>query len=323
MIRRIALALAMVVLFVPVGMAFGSVEPGDLTGFHKSDPIQNMPDFGQVSNNWCWAAAAANSLYWYAKHGYPEILDDPLKPGFDQDLDSPNGVNGAHRLVEEVARIANVPFCTPIYKSNYLNALQKFLQVHKVDLSAKPSNGFEVHDIIVDPYLLEAYAGPNTDPQLPPGLSAPKPVVDFQPLDPLVALMIRDPTFDDYRRELGRCQDVLLWLCPDGGGDDICHVVTAEGWDPDPTSPTGWKISISDPWNGVGGGAGPDNNTDPNRASHDSYQVLSLDPMQIAYGNQRTVGDMIFISPVPEPASAALLAAGACLALLRKRRGRA
>jgi len=39
-----------------------------------------MPDLGQHSVNWCWVAAAANSIYWYSQNGYPQLIDDPANP---------------------------------------------------------------------------------------------------------------------------------------------------------------------------------------------------------------------------------------------------
>ena len=314
MSRKI-LALFLSLVFVLTCVAPAGAEL--LDNYHKSDPIQNLPDFGQVSQNWCWAAAAANSLYWYAKHGYPEILDDPLKPGFDQDLDDPNGANGAHKLVEEVARIAGIGFSRPTYKSTYLNTLQRFIQVHQVDLASRPTDGLVVHDIIPDPvYLQIDTAGPYTDPFLDPDPGAPDPDDPPEPLDPLIAVQVKNPTFDDLRRELGRSQDVLLWLSP-LSGTGMSHLVTAEGWEKKPDG--SFKIFISDPWTPVPAGPGPDNNTDPNRASHDMYDVLGTDPFLIDYGNQKWVKDMIFVSPMPEPATLGLLLIGGLLMLKRKR----
>lgn len=323
MSRSMKIVVAVIVLTC-CGIASGDML---LDSFHKSDPIQNMPDFGQVSQNWCWAAAAANSLYWYAKHGYPGILDDPLTAEFDQDLDDPNGVvldadgrpHNAHRLVIEVARVAGIRFCKPTYKGTYLNTLNRFLQEHNVDVQARPADGLEVHDIIVDPYLLFAsYAGPYSDPSEPPDPAAPEPEDPPEEPDPLIAIEYRNPTLDDLRRELGRCQDVLLWLAPDGDG--MRHVVTAEGWE---KTPTGWKVFVSDSWTPSDPVMpGPDTNTDPDRATHEAYDVISTIPLRIAYRTaQRNVEDMIFISPTPEPATLVLLALGG-LALVRKRQNR-
>src|SRR3990172_6642164 len=71
----------------------------------------SMPDFGQHSQNWCWAAALANSVYWYAKQrGYTQLLDDPAIPGPDQDLGNIDPVTGRPKLLNEIARVAGIPF---------------------------------------------------------------------------------------------------------------------------------------------------------------------------------------------------------------------
>ena len=116
-----------------------------------------------------------------------------------------------------------------------------------------------VHDIVDYNWDWEnEWAGPEGPP--PPPYNPP--------IDELVRVEERHPTFEDYRREIFRSQDVLIWLWPPGGG--FGHIVTGVGWRKDPATGK-WQVCISDPWNP---GVGPDNNNDPTLKNYHYYDVL-------------------------------------------------
>jgi len=175
-----------------------SVYPDEFTKF-------SMPDFGQHSQNWCWAAALANSAYWYAKQrGYTQLLDDPNNPGPDQNLGNVDPTTGRLNLLNHIAAVARIPFSNPIpSKSAYLNAIQAFLDLQGVGLSNSPLTlpPLYIHDIVDFNWDWEhEWAGP----------LGPAPITYNPPLNPLVQIEERHPTFEDYQREIFRSQDVLL-----------------------------------------------------------------------------------------------------------------
>lgn len=157
-----------------------------------------MPDFGQHSNQWCWAAAAANSFYWFAKHGYPKLLDEPEKwggaPEYEEivgndtnDKDWYCDSNGYMRLLKEIAIDAGLKFCERFFKKpwtdyvdDYVGLLEKFIkdQCYEREL--------EVH-------------------------------------------AHKDPKFQDYVNELKRSQDVII-LYQWNDTEDI-HLVTGVAYD--------------------------------------------------------------------------------------------
>jgi len=95
-----------------------------------------MPDLGQHCVNWCWCAAAANSIYWWSQHGYPELIDDPENVVFPDNnyiTDPlrpcpvcPSG--GYYRLLDEIAWDCGHVFCEPIWDNEYFYGLQKFIK---------------------------------------------------------------------------------------------------------------------------------------------------------------------------------------------------
>jgi hypothetical protein len=222
-----------------------------------------MPDLGQHCENWCWVAAAANSFWWWAQNGYPELLDAPEIPGPDNAyvenwLMCP-GCGQYRRLLQEIAWDCGRDWCMPVNDNDYFHGLQKFISDQGAAL--------EVHEI-VDPGLI---TNPNTPPLPDPGL-----MVEY-----------RAPTFEDYQRELLRCQDVLLWLnlWP---YEEYDHVVTGVGFFENQF------IIISDPWTtGM-----PDHNNIKENKQYGWCPIVSEEPFQIIYREMTiTIPKMIFISP--------------------------
>ena len=231
---------------------------------------ENMPDLGQHSENWSWVAAAANSIYWYSQHGYPELIDniddptpydnryitDPLVP----DPDNP-ACPGHYVLFEVIASHCNRGYSMPVSDNDYLLGLRSFIAAQGALL--------EVHEIIDPTWVPD---DPDTLP-LPLGESG----VEWQ-----------TPTFEDYRKELLRCQDVILWL--DFEYENIDHVVTGVAF-----YENQW-ILISDPWST----GAPDHNNDFENKQYDNCQIISEDPFRIfvpSWGQTALVPKMIYISP--------------------------
>ncbi|MBA7595425.1 hypothetical protein ES703_02388 [subsurface metagenome] len=238
-----------------------------------------MPDLGQHSENWSWVAAAANSIYWYSQHGYPELIDniddptpydnryitDPLVP----DPDNP-ACPGHYVLFEVIASHCNRGYGMPVSDNDYLLGLRSFMAAQGALL--------EVHEII-DPTWVPS--NPNTLP-LPLGESG----VEW-----------RTPTFEDYRRELLRGQDVILWL--DLDYEPFDHVVTGVAF-----YENQW-ILISDPWST----GAPNHNDNFENKQYDNCQIISEDPFRLfvpSWGQTALVPKMIYISPAPPWAGTAV-----------------
>jgi hypothetical protein len=170
---------------------------------------------------------------------------------------------GYYRLLDEIATDCGRVFCEPVSDNDYFHGLQKFISDQGAPLM--------VHEII-DPAWVPT--DPNTLPLPDPGT----PGVVWQ-----------RPTFEDYRRELERCQDVLLWL--DFEYEEIDHVVTGVGFSYDNT-----QILVSDPWTT----GAPDHNNDFENKQYDIFPVVSEDPFVVfvsRLGQNATVPKMIYISP--------------------------
>ena len=250
-----------------------------------------MPDLGQHSNNWCWVAAAANSIYWYSQHGYPELIDDPADPTpndnkyINQMIPHPP-MNlplpcSVYRLLHEIATDCLYPhvpesvitidntYCMPINDIQYFFGLQEFINEQGAPLV--------VHEIV--------------DNNL----------VKLAPPEDGIKVIYRPPTLEDYQRELERCQDVLLWLNYRHENhenyekhEETDHVVTGVGFSYDNT----W-ILVSDPWTP----GAPDHSNDllHENTPYDNLQVMSVpnEPLWVFYaGAPRQVSKMVYISPI-------------------------
>jgi len=263
---------------------------------------ENMPDLGQHSVNWCWVGAAANSIKWYAHHGYPELLDDPSDSVLDDNYlqilpwnclpwGCPAPEGGFLRLLHEIAIDGLYPgmpeneitpentFCKPISNDNYFYGLQEFIDEQGASL--------RVHEIVDNNY----FGGVGIPPE------------DGE------NVIYAAPTFDNYKRELERCQDVLLQLAvrnysnENYAEEQLDHIVTGVSFYD--AGPGNQWIGVSDPWTPR---PGPDHNNLENRYTYDSLRVVSEDPFVVEYtvevpggGTmvvQVPVVKLIYISPV-------------------------
>ena len=114
-----------------------------------------MPDFGQHSDDWCWVAALANSLYWY-KHtgGYPDLYPDAWDTDIVPVAGCPNPAGGYRKLFQEIAIAAGVPFSDPIMQGPYLNAIQMLLDDFNAQLRQE-------HNVVLALHVIES---PDFDP---------------------------------------------------------------------------------------------------------------------------------------------------------------
>jgi len=229
---------------------------------------ENVPDLGQHCENWCWAAAAANSIWWYANHGYPQLIDnlenaESDNEWIDQWYTCP--VCGQYRKLLAViaSHCLGLPpentWCRSITDNQYFYGLREFIQEQGAPLNVQE---------IVDP----AHFPPEN---IPPQSEN---------------VVYAQPTFDNYREQLLRCQDVLLWL--DLDYEPIDHVVTGVS-----LFENQW-IEVSDPWStGM-----PDHNNDNENIQYDNCTVISEMPFRItvpSYGQPATVVKMVYISLIP------------------------
>jgi len=266
---------------------------------------ENMPDLGQHCINWCWTAAAANSIKWWAEYrGYKELLDDPSDNVLDENyLQLLPGVcpwDPVLRLLVEIAKDClfpgvpeneipdNLTWCSPVFNAQYFYGLQEFIREQGAPLY--------VHEIVDNDH----FAG------------HPEPI----PPEDGENVIYDQPTFENYKREIERCQDVLLQLDFRNSGyesyppgtEALDHIVTGVSFYDDGV--TKW-IEVADPWTPVpwpGPVGGPDHNNDENRYTYERLPVVSEDPLIVTYTGESygvpvtldvQVVKLIYISPMP------------------------
>jgi len=241
-----------------------------------------MPDLGQHSENWCWVAALANSLYWYSTHGYPNLV--PLAwTEIDPDSTNPNmnGITGAKwfcpcgngymTLLKEIAK------ATP---DNTDNDGDGELNEDPVDGIDNDLDGLTdedpPHKVFCQPANNEEY-----EEMLDKYLKTHEPSLEWK--------VIHSPSLDDCVTQLSRCEDVILVL--DTGV--TLHDVTLVGYNLKKNPP---EIYISDPWTP----GSPDHNNNPTCCwlRYDRCQVINSAPLTINYSGIATpVHKMYYISP--------------------------
>lgn len=281
---------------------------------------ESMPDFGQHCSKWCWVAALANSLYWY-KHtgGYPNLYPDSWDTENISEPGCPTPAGGYRRLLKEIADAAGKEYCQSIGQTEYLNGIQRLLddlnsrgQEYCYDLNSQGQEYCFYRRLVL--HVIES---PEFDPLTIFGPEGPYEPPEIQPLDPLIQIWYRHPTFDDYARELKRSQDVILCL-GDGDPTTMDHVVTGVSYRINQT--TGHRfIKVADPWTHKSGHDdidpgkdAPDHNNNPShdKDPYEEYNVTSTDPLVINHTNSklRMVLKLILISP-EEPVGGVVFAA--------------
>jgi hypothetical protein len=239
-----------------------------------------MPDLGQHSKNWCWVAAAANSIYWYSQHGYLKLIDAP-ENAVENDNNyitqmiptpPPDLGDSAYRLFFEIASDCGHGWGEGILDNEYFYGLQKFMNDQGVPLL--------VHEI-VNPALVSSPPPENGN-----------------------IVIYRSPTLMDYETQLENYQDVLLWLNYHhenlenyDRNETTDHVVTGVAF-----NDNNW-ILVSDPWTT----GSPDHNDNFDNKLYDNLRVLSApnDPLKVQYAGVPggvLVSKIVFISPGAAPA---------------------
>ena len=214
---------------------------------------------------------------------------------------------------------SNYVYSQPVWKWDYLLGIENILNHPEVD--RRGSEPLIVHDI-KDPSFTEFPAGPNHTDVIAggvggrdriddPGRGAINETNKHILEEKGIEIELRTPTFEDYKRELSRSQDVILWIRRIDTPVGIDHVVTGVSYDSGVVPPT---IGYSDPWTHAAvpphddNCALPPNLPDHNKApGHDPspYEigtVINENPLQFVApdGKVWQVIDMIFISPEPE-----------------------
>jgi hypothetical protein len=230
----------------------------------------SMPDLGQHSTGWCWAAAAADSFWWYADNVPAQAgLLGPAKAwkAIDPNSTNPASVCGtvppagtwfdsrdAPPPAGDGAAVAGYPMVlSKIAQTTFMDANQNGVKDGGEDNYCY-NEGVEKWDYLIGLRDYVAAYGSATTPlkvhdiidpaRCPPGSglainrAAPTPPTR-SPCGPGgvggvpgVDQVLRPPTFADYMTELSAGQDVLLWMegVPGYGAPETAHVVTAVGY---------------------------------------------------------------------------------------------
>lgn len=221
---------------------------------------EGMPDFGQHCREWCWVAAAANSFYWWAQNGYPELLDDPTQPP-------------GNRAYEKDICVEECPNC-PSPEGGYLRLLEEICEStwHDYDRdgvrdAGEPGYGCQHIDATWD-YLS--------------GLRA---FISKQGANLEVTEKMGE-TFDDYKEQLRKGEVAILFV-RDYGGSGLHHYVTGASYDD-----VEMEIEVSDPWTHR-------HNNGPTYETYATWKVMSVSPfrVEIPFVGIKTIGHIIYISP--------------------------
>jgi hypothetical protein len=244
----------------------------------------SMPDLGQHSDSWCWAAAAANSFWWYADNlpgqegllgggGTPWKAIDPAStaPGsacgvglswYDsRDAPPPGGDGPAipgyptvlKKIAESTFKDANQDGNKQPAEQNYCygEGVEKWdYLIGLRDYVKNYGSGLMVHDII-DPAKCGVGTGlivnrtvPTMNSRNPCG---PGQVVPGGVPGVYQTGLPGQPSFLDYQTELSRGQDVLLWM-ESGVTPETAHVVTGVGYNNAGGAFGLGTVTVSDPW---------------------------------------------------------------------------
>lgn len=248
---------------------------------------ENMPDLGQHCENWCWAAAAANSFWWYANHGYPQLIDNLENAESDNEwIDqwypcSTPSCPGYRKLLAVIASHClglppEVTFCHPVTDNQFYHGLQKFINSQGAPLY--------VHEIL-NPDNFAPGTIPENDGE---------------------NVIYDNVTFENYKSELLRCQDVLLQLdfrnfnYYEEREEGMDHIVTGVSFFDG--GPGNRWIEVSDPWTPVPWGNGPDHNNDNEHENegvefrYDKWPVVNTDPLTVDI-TVWTPGDPFLVVP--------------------------
>lgn len=264
----------------------------------------SMPDLGQHSSGWCWVAAFANSIYWYAKFGpggitFPALLDSTPGDGnsddkYWTDMVGPSGsdTDQYRRLLKEIADDGGKVFSQGAKLSELLAAYVKFVRDQGL------AGALGIHVV--------------RDTALGAGITGCAPPDDL-PVPGLTSDVKRPPTLNDYRLQLARSEDVMLIYCtekPDGTPLGNCHMVTGVAYD---LTKTPNEITVSNPATHSGAGdhddavpgAGqPDHNNAPGHANgpYDVCKVDTKSPLRIDCPSGKVrVYAQVFMSPIRIP----------------------
>jgi hypothetical protein len=134
------------------------------------------------------------------------------------------------------------------------------------------------------------------------------------------------PTWDFYRAELKRCEDVILlidWEDPANPGKRKGHAITGAGVGNSAAGEDLNAIAVSDPSDGSSAGHNPDPNSWAGyKLTVGADGALYIPNYALAGGGNARIYGMFAVSPVPEPAVWVLVGAGLIgIGIIRRRCG--
>jgi hypothetical protein len=206
-----------------------------------------LPDLGQHSAMWCWVAALANSLIWYSQNQYPDLVSK-------EDL-----------TIDPDSKTPGSPWYCPEVGAGNCEGYMKLLRRIAEAANKKFCEGILVPDEW-DPLL---------DKLITNGVY--KCQLEWKKLSG------NDVTLDEYKKQLGKCEDVMLHL------NNPRHFVTGASYG---IGPREKFIDFSDPASNIC-------NNDPKNKTYDEAEVTRNQPLTINHPGERTVIDMYYISPKP------------------------
>lgn len=219
-----------------------------------------LPDLGQHSDGWCWLASLANSLIWYSQHGYCSLIPQWM-----------------HHIDARSLNPSNPHWYCPCgngYKELFIEIAENTPNWHK----DRDGDGL----IGEDPIDGEDNDGDGLFDEDPPHKIFCEPVWQDEYEEMLKRLITNgsyfcvlnwtvthNPTLHDYKEQLSKCEDVILWL----DGPTIDHLVTGASFDNTKNPP---EIDIADPWTDK-------HNNDQTHKKYEHYTVLNSTTLTIMY----------------------------------------
>jgi hypothetical protein len=252
---------------------------------------QGVPDFGQHCDNWCWAAASANSLWYWAKTGHTVVDEDGNTTHYvyPELLDNPGGPAG-NREWEEIAPESTDPDNAAWYDRNddrdgiegdqrgYRKLLKRIAEAGGKKYCQFGDPGIAQHNFLIQQKV---------HARLKTRRESGKPGLTPSPYEL--------PTYEKLVTELKRGEDVVLRLMTKTGDNEYqYHYVTMTSWDYKRTGSSDdryYKLGYHDSFNVINDENGnPQGQPDHHRNTTGEVDEVTVTLLKDEQGNPKCGG---------------------------------